>query len=82
MMRIAPAAPSVPTRVEGAQGRVEGPARDTLVDTLTEPGSRSRTIFKRKRITPLAGFGFALGFLGGMLVVAAVAHYWLRITLF
>ena len=86
MMRIPPAAPSAPTRIEGK--RVDGPLPAILIpdptaaDTLTEPGTRSGLVLKRKRISPLSACGFVLGFLLGMALVGLVAHYWLGITHF
>ncbi len=86
MIRIPPAAPSAPTRVEGK--RVEAPLPAILIpdptaaDTLTEPGTRSGLVLKRKRISMLSAFGFVLGFLIGMVVVGLVARYALDITHF
>lgn len=87
MIRIPPAAPSAPTRVEGKRP-ADGPLPTVLIpdptaaDTLTEPGTRSGLVLKGRRISALSASGFVLGFLIGMVMVGLIARYWLGITHF
>ena len=89
MMRVPVAAPSAPTRIEGRGQPTAGLPVEipdpTAADTLTEPGTRSRTgtiVRGGRRISMLSACGFVLGFLGGMVLVGLVARYWLGITHF